>query len=150
MKVDETVAISPPSTSTICLSDVGGLALKRTATEAFLSDANTTPTANTDHAYYACKESPKKRPKLSEAATSDDESDSAPPKSVEEKYRTRRDKNNVASKRSRETRKQKYVYMEEKATELEKSNASLKVKIEQLEALTKQMKEALVQRLANK
>ncbi len=60
----------------------------------------------------------------------------------------RRRKNNIASRRSRETRKQKFVGMEKQAEELEAKNAALRVKVAELERLTKIMKDALVQQLA--
>jgi hypothetical protein len=60
----------------------------------------------------------------------------------------RRKKNNVASKRSREIRKNKYVEMDEQAVELEKANEELRKKIEQLERLTLAMKDALVAKLS--
>jgi len=63
------------------------------------------------------------------------------------KYLERRKKNNIASKRSREIRKNKFLEMDEEAVKLEKSNEELKKRIDQLESLTKRMKEALVARL---
>ena len=65
------------------------------------------------------------------------------------KYIERRRKNNIASKRSRETRKQKHVSLQDKAEELERQNAALKLKVEQLEKLAKEMKDTLVQKLAH-
>jgi len=65
------------------------------------------------------------------------------------KYLERRRKNNIASKRSRETRKTKFLSMDDEADELERSNAELRQKIEQLESLTKRMKEALVAKLSS-
>jgi hypothetical protein len=64
------------------------------------------------------------------------------------KYLERRRKNNIASKRSRETRKSKFLTMDDQAKELEKSNQELRQRIEQLESLTKRMKEALVAKLS--
>lgn len=143
---------SSSNDTTLCLEAVGGLGLKRTATEAFPLDT-TPPSANTDHDHYTCRDSLKKRRQSEVSSVSSvisEEDKTLKVKTMEEKYRIRRDKNNVASKRSRETRKQKYVVMEERATELETINAGLRIKIEKLEALTKQMKEALVERLAKK
>lgn len=65
------------------------------------------------------------------------------------KYLERRRKNNIASKRSREMRKNKFLTMDEQAAELEKANDELRQKIEQLESLTKKMKEALVAKLSS-
>jgi len=66
-----------------------------------------------------------------------------------QKYRERRDKNNVASKRSRATRKQKYVNMEETASKLERENEELRQRALEMEKLTKEMKAILVKRLAH-
>jgi hypothetical protein len=64
------------------------------------------------------------------------------------KYLERRKKNNVASKRSREIRKTKFMEMDDQAAVLEKANEELRGKIEQLERLTVAMKEALVAKLS--
>lgn len=72
------------------------------------------------------------------------------PKKKNSKYVERRKKNNIASKRSREARKNKFMEMDDKTTELEKANETLRKKITQLEILTKKMKEALVSKLATK
>lgn len=63
------------------------------------------------------------------------------------KYLERRKKNNIASKRSRETRKNRFVEMEVQANELERENDELRDRITKLEKLTQQMKEVLVKRL---
>ncbi|PVD36091.1 hypothetical protein C0Q70_03062 [Pomacea canaliculata] len=68
----------------------------------------------------------------------------------ENRYRNRREKNNIASKRSREVRKQKFVDMEKEASRLEIENASLEKRIVELEQLAKQMKEILVAKMAGK
>jgi C4-dicarboxylate-specific signal transduction histidine kinase len=98
--------------------------------------------SNPDHNDYTIKD---KKLRVS-TVTSDDETEISP----KLKYVERRQKNNVASKRSRETRKQKFVDMEQRANDLEKSNDALKTKIEKLEQLAKQMKEVLVKKLATK
>jgi len=64
------------------------------------------------------------------------------------KYLERRKKNNIASKRSRETRKNKFVEMDEQSLQLERANEELKARIKELESLTKRMKEALVAKLS--
>jgi len=98
----------------------------------------------TDHSNYATK-----RPKVElPAIDSQEVTSTATSPSAKEKYRARRDKNNAASKKSREIRKQKFNNMEGKAQELEKENATLREKVAELEKLTKQMKDMLVQRLA--
>jgi len=66
----------------------------------------------------------------------------------EEKYRKRRQKNNVASKKSRYNRKQKFIQMEEQANQLESENQILREKVAELEKLTKEMKDTLVKKLA--
>lgn len=66
------------------------------------------------------------------------------------KYRERRVKNNIASKRSREIRKQKHNVLEDQAEHLVKENARLQEQIVQLEALTKEMKATLIQKMVGK
>lgn len=66
----------------------------------------------------------------------------------DQKYLERRRKNNIASRRSRETRKQKFASMDKQAEELEARNAELRVKVAELEKLTKLMKDTLIQQLA--
>ena len=110
--------------------------LKRTAVHA-VPEKITLP--NPDHDYV----SKSKQPRLS------NDSESVTNVADEHvKYRERRVKNNIASKRSRETRKQKFTLMELKAIELEAANEELEKKVTELEGLTKRMKEILVQRLA--
>ncbi|XP_076437297.1 uncharacterized protein LOC143276584 [Babylonia areolata] len=69
---------------------------------------------------------------------------------VEDRSRSRREKNNVASKRSREIRKQKFAGMEEEAERLIVDNARLEKRVAELERLAKQMKEILVAKMAGK
>jgi hypothetical protein len=64
------------------------------------------------------------------------------------KYLERRKKNNIASKRSREMRKNKFLEMDGETTKLEQANEELRKRIELLENLTKKMKEALVAKLS--
>jgi len=123
-------------------------AAKRTASDAF-GLTEQTP-ANSDHDCYVSKKS-RLVSSCSDSAYTDAENDAIPSSSgTVDRYRNRRIKNNIASKRSRETRKQKFGNMEKKAVELEKANAELKQKVELLEQLTKQMKETLVKKLAGK
>jgi len=124
-------------------------AVKRTASEAFGS-AEQTP-ANSDHDCYVSKKS--RIVSVADSTCTDTESEAAIPSSsgtTVDKHRNRRIKNNIASKRSRETRKQKFADMEKTASELEKANAELRQKVDLLEQLTKQMKETLVKKLAGK
>jgi hypothetical protein len=64
------------------------------------------------------------------------------------KYLERRKKNNIASKRSREIRKNKFLEMDTETDQLEQANVDLRKRIELLENLTKRMKEALVAKLS--
>lgn len=66
------------------------------------------------------------------------------------KYRERRDKNNEASRRSRQIRKQKYIEMDKEAQELEVKNEALRKKIIELEALAKTMKATLIKKMTDK
>lgn len=82
------------------------------------------------------------------SSTSMTESESpATPKS---KYRERRDKNNVASQRSRLIRKQKYLDMELEADRLEAANVQMRAKITELEQLAKFMKAELIKKMTEK
>ena len=132
------------STSTASLessSTEGVKAAKRTAAAAFGSVEHVP--ANSDHDDYVLK---RRRMKMeTEVADS-----TTPIKTLSkaDKYVERRKKNNVASKRSRETRKQKFTEMELQAQQLEKRNEELRAKIEMLEKMAKEMKATLVQKLA--
>lgn len=81
--------------------------------------------------------------------TSTSQLKAAPFKSTD-KYRERRDKNNEASRRSRQIRKLKFVEMDKEADELEKKNEALRKKIVELEALAKTMKAALIKKMTEK
>jgi len=67
-----------------------------------------------------------------------------------DKQTARRIKNNIASKRSREQRKQKFVEMDEEAQMLEVENDRLRLKIIELEKMAKEMKAVLVAKMAGK
>ena len=67
-----------------------------------------------------------------------------------DKYRERRDKNNAASKRSREIKKQKYIEMDKEADMLEIKNEALRKKIVELEELAKFMKAELIRKMTSK
>ena len=66
------------------------------------------------------------------------------------KYRERRDKNNAASRRSRQIRKDKFVKMEVEAEELAVKNDRLRAKIVELEKLAKFMKAELINQMTKK
>lgn len=65
-----------------------------------------------------------------------------------DKQSIRRIKNNVASKRSREQRKNKFLAMDKEAEDLEVRNAELREKIVELERLAADMKAKLVAKMA--
>lgn len=67
----------------------------------------------------------------------------------DEKYRERRRKNNIASRRSRELRKRKMETTEQRAQELEEENKRLRARVEELERTGRLMKELLLQRLTH-
>lgn len=75
-------------------------------------------------------------------------SEAAEEHSMEDKYRNRREKNNIASKRSREIRKRKFVDMEQEAEQLIIRNAQLEKHVVKLEQMAKKMKEILVAKMA--
>ena len=146
---------------------------KRTAEEAFdpaglCSDVTATSptTSNPDHDDYTAKR-PRvatadstvenaefARPSTSASPTpscsdvADDKTDVTNANPVVSKYIERRNKNNIASRRSRQTRKQKFQDMEVQAEQLEKANEKLQQQVAELEKLTKIMKDILVQKLA--
>lgn len=107
-------------------------------------------TTSVDHDYISKKARMAHATKSPDAAPANTR-DIAPNSKVNpnEKYRYRRTKNNIASKRSRETRKMKYVEMEDEATRLVKENESLRERMGVLEQLAKEMKATLVEKLSS-
>jgi len=97
-----------------------------------VSSASVVRQSSVDHAYHH----PSKRKCLN--SVSDVESVAAA------KYLERRRKNNVASKRSRETRKQQLMGMEEEVVYLEEKNARLRQRVVELERLTQTVRAAVV------
>ncbi|KAK6971180.1 hypothetical protein BgiMline_026885 [Biomphalaria glabrata] len=69
---------------------------------------------------------------------------------ITDKQAVRRMKNNVASKRSREQRKQKFVEMDQEAEDLIVANETLRKKIVELEKLAQEMKAQLVAKMSGK
>lgn len=67
-----------------------------------------------------------------------------------DKQSVRRMKNNVASKRSREQRKQKIADMDQEAEELITANEKLRLKISELEKLAQELKAQLVAKMTGK
>lgn len=100
-----------------------------------------------DHDAYTLKAA--KRARVEEEEDSDDSDEvTTTTKTKTERYYERRVKNNIASRRSRETRKQKFLNMEDEAERLEAHNRELEAKVLELEALANTMKAMLVKRLA--
>lgn len=122
---------------------------KRAASEAFSAEIK--PTPNPDHSDYISK---KRRLSSTSSVTSVDstatEVAETSTKTRTEKYFERRRKNNIASKRSRETRKEKFTVMEQKALDLEQHNIQLRQKVAELEAMTKRMREILIEKMVKK
>lgn len=115
---------------------------------------------NTDHDMYTCNA---KQSRLTSTCSSrlsstsseltqcdDDSADLSAINKSSHKYAERRRKNNIASRRSRQTRKQKFASMEQRAEDLERTNAQLEEKVVELENLTKMMKQVLVEKLSTK
>jgi len=96
------------------------------------------------------------------APTTDDDEEAPPTKKArasrskasavpsEVKYRQRRDKNNLASQRSRATRRQREVDMADQAVKLEAENARLKVRIDELTVIAEEARKCLVIALSQK
>lgn len=101
---------------------------------------------NVDHSYSTIKSTAKR--KYTPPVEEETEVQVEPVVKKSYKYMERRKKNNIASKRSREARKNKFVEMDGRTEELEHANDMLRKKIAQLEILTRKMKEALTERLA--
>jgi hypothetical protein len=62
-----------------------------------------------------------------------------------DRYRELRDKNNEASRKSRQNRKAREIEMKDVATKLERENQSLKIKAAEMERLVKKLREALLE-----
>ena len=71
-------------------------------------------------------------------------------KGLTDKQSIRRHKNNVASKRSREQRKQKFSDLDREAEELVEKNEALRLKIAELEKIAREMKAVLVSKMSGK
>lgn len=66
------------------------------------------------------------------------------------RYSEMRVKNNMASRRSRMTRKEKEIEMEKRASELEQENEILRIKVKNLEELTDRLKKHLINSIVKK
>lgn len=126
--------------------------MKRGASEAFSAEIK--PTPNPDHSDYISKKrrvsSTSSVDSLASETSLVSETTATPTKTKTQKYFERRRKNNIASKRSRETRKHKYTDMEQKAIDLEQHNIQLRQKVAELETMTKRMREVLIEKMTKK
>lgn len=118
--------------------------LKRTAAQAFASIEHIPTVAYSDHDNYTVKVKCLKTEEETVMATTSEVLSS------DQKYRERRRKNNIASQRSRATRKQKNTELQDKALQLANDNEILRHKVEKMEKLAKEMKDLLVHTLAQK
>ncbi|XP_077996564.1 uncharacterized protein LOC144449893 [Glandiceps talaboti] len=124
------------------------------ACDAVTSNAST----HEEDAVVRSEKTPRKRKREKDYDEGDDDEERKKSKVIEvtssrtkpAKYRERRDKNNIASKRSRETRKMKDSEMEQKAVELEESNNKLKETIEELTAHTEFLRKKLIETLSSR
>ncbi|XP_002407059.3 DNA damage-inducible transcript 3 protein isoform X2 [Ixodes scapularis] len=66
------------------------------------------------------------------------------------RYSEMRVKNNMASRRSRMTRKEKEQEMEKRASELEQENEALRIKVKNLEEVTDRLKQHLINSIVKK
>lgn len=85
-----------------------------------------------------------------EPSTSMDEVVSCTEETVTDKQAVRRMKNNVASKKSREQRKQKFADLDQEAERLIVANEELRRKIVELERTAREMKAQLVAKMTGK
>lgn len=85
-----------------------------------------------------------------EPSTSSDSMFSLAEDTVADKHTMRRIKNNVASKKSREQRKQKFADLDLEASVLIETNEKLRQKIIELEKASKEMKAMLVSKMIGK
>jgi len=117
-----------------------------------------TVTQNYDHEYAYYPKEVKVEPELdascssvfSEGSVFRDEAERSIISHSNTKYSDRRTKNNIASRKSRQNRKNKYVLMEQEALDLEAENVRLKDKVREMEEAARIMKKALVDHLASK
>lgn len=124
---------------------------KRPFDEDVLDDDVLTSSTLPDHNYYSMHRKKQRVDDISafqKTLTSEKQPEQQPQTVKNSKYFERRKKNNIASKRSRETRKNRFTDMEVQANQLEEENEKLRKRIEKLEELTQQMKEVLVKRLS--
>jgi hypothetical protein len=93
----------------------------------------------------------KRRRKLSSSSTADEswtQSKKARTFSVDsdcDRYRHLRDRNNEASRKSRQNRKCRESEMKETASKLQRENQSLKIKADEMERLVKKLRQALLE-----
>ncbi|XP_013405675.1 uncharacterized protein LOC106170376 [Lingula anatina] len=155
--IDNVTIVTEPSQSS---ESFGTVDLADISAEVDHNDSDSTDSNSTiDHDYSRGKKRKTdsvtsdivtKRAKVNSVASeSDTESVITTASGSNDRYGERRRKNNIASKRSREQRKNKYIEMEEEAVRLAKENSELQAKIELLEKATKDLKQVLVQKLTS-
>lgn len=66
-----------------------------------------------------------------------------------DRYRALRDRNNEASRRSRQNRKQRDLEMKHHKAELERKNSALKVRADKMQKLVEEMRAALLKSITN-
>ena len=136
----DAICVQPPqlTSSATCLTtiDVPVPVLSVCATSVEMQSTADIVVRPADHSYHH----PSKRKHLDRDAESAGAAKHA-------QYLERRRKNNVASKRSRETRRHRQMDMEEELTLLEQRNARLRQSVVELERVTQTMKSALVDAL---
>lgn len=131
-----------PETENVIAVECG---IKRKFSDSEEEEVEAAVSADLDHDYITKR--PRTTSVTSQLAT---EAEDGNIKSPEKKYVERRIKNNIASKRSRHIRKMKFVEMESEAERLVIENQRMRSKIEELEQLAKEMKAALINKLAEK
>jgi len=131
------VELNEPNISSTSTDDTAGQRKRKLSEVSIVS-------SELDHGNYTVK-----RSKVNSASDDDDDAKEII-KKHSNKYVERRIKNNVASKRSRDTRKQKFVDMEQQAVDLVEQNEMLTKKIAEMEKLAVSMKHKLVQFMAKK
>lgn len=112
-----------------------------------LSPLSTSPSTPSDNVVPSCSPLPLERKRKS--SSTDVDNVSSVKKSTNDKYIERRKKNNVASQVSRAKRRQKSSELFAKEKELEKQNAELKIKVEEMTKEAEKLRKLLIMQLAH-
>lgn len=112
-----------------------------------LSPLSTSPSTPSDNVVPSC--SPIERKRKSSLTDIDSNGEPELKKSPQDKYIERRKKNNVASQISRAKRRQKSHDLFAREKELEKQNAELKIKVEEMTKEAEKLKRLLIEQLAH-